>query len=521
MNVDINSEKINSCRVIAEEKSVRVIEGDLIVPDIKPDILSLSSVDAEVYLLNKAVKDGVLTVEGAVDVCAIYVSEDATASLKSLNNVFNFRESIMIDELTEDSIVTVKLRKGPIEYKIINGRKLNVKVPVTIHVVATNNNEVLVARDIVDDRNVQTLKEKYTLNMMGCCKSQDIEISENVTLDDGAAPIGEILKATMQIENPEYKISYNKILVKADALVKIIYTADTDNVSVETFEKTLPVMGFVESEGIAQDADIKLNFEVKSFVIRPIYQDLKSMSFGVESEVVARVCTYQKNEIEILSDVYNPDMCLKCNYEKIPLNQNIISQSSMVEIVQEVPVQDLENVRVLNVSALTNNVNKTVLNEKLALEGNLEIDVLYFNRSKNTIENKKIDVPIAQNIKVEDLKANMNPDVELVVGNVTYMKTGSGNIEVRVPILVNVEVNKCEYINGINTIEISEESIPEISSITLYYVKEGDSLWKIAKKYCTTVEDIMKYNDLKDDKIFPNDQLLIPKRVRTRAIELL
>ena len=48
--------------------------------------------------------------------------------------------------------------------------------------------------------------------------------------------------------------------------------------------------------------------------------------------------------------------------------------------------------------------------------------------------------------------------------------------------------------------------------MTIYFVKPGDSLWKIAKKYKSTVEEIMKVNDIEDkNKIYPAQQLFIPK----------
>lgn len=521
MNIEINSEKINSCRVIASEKKLKIIEGEIIVPDIKPDILSLSTIDAEVYLTKKNINEGSVDVEGVLDVCAIYVSDDETGSLKSLNNVFNFQDTLMIADVNLDSNVKVKLSKSAIEYKIINGRKIGIKVPITIDVVVSNNTETLVAKDVVDDRNIQTLKERHTINMMSCCKEQEVELNENVTLDDNKSPIGEILKATMKIEKPEYKISYNKILVKADAVIKIIYTADNDAMNVEIFEKTLPIMGFIESEGMNTDNDIKLEFDIKSFVIRPIYQDLKSMSFGVESEIIARICSYQKEEIELLVDVYNPETCLKCNFEKIELNQNIINKIECLELKQDLPVQDLENVRVLTISARPTVINKNVLDEKIVLDGSIELETLFFNRTTNTIESKKIDLPIVQTLRVEELKANMKPEIDVEIGNITYLKTGANSIEVRIPVCVRVEVSKSEYINGITSIESVEEELPNLPSLAIYYVKEGDSLWKIAKKYRTTVEDIMRYNELNDDKIYPGDQLLIPKRTKCKSIELL
>lgn len=49
-------------------------------------------------------------------------------------------------------------------------------------------------------------------------------------------------------------------------------------------------------------------------------------------------------------------------------------------------------------------------------------------------------------------------------------------------------------------------------SVVVYIVKEGDTLWKIAKKYNTTVEEIMSLNNLTSDEISPGKRLIIAKR---------
>lgn len=49
------------------------------------------------------------------------------------------------------------------------------------------------------------------------------------------------------------------------------------------------------------------------------------------------------------------------------------------------------------------------------------------------------------------------------------------------------------------------------SNKTIYVVKSGDTIWSIANKYNVSEADIMKWNNLKNDKIFPGQKLLILK----------
>ena len=47
---------------------------------------------------------------------------------------------------------------------------------------------------------------------------------------------------------------------------------------------------------------------------------------------------------------------------------------------------------------------------------------------------------------------------------------------------------------------------------TIYFAKPGDSLWKIVKKFRSTVDNIAKVNGIEDvDKIEVGQQLFIPR----------
>jgi LysM repeat protein len=57
------------------------------------------------------------------------------------------------------------------------------------------------------------------------------------------------------------------------------------------------------------------------------------------------------------------------------------------------------------------------------------------------------------------------------------------------------------------------DNIKNMPSIIIYTVQHRDTLWKIAKKYATTIEDIIKMNELENpDNLESGIKILIPKK---------
>ena len=67
-------------------------------------------------------------------------------------------------------------------------------------------------------------------------------------------------------------------------------------------------------------------------------------------------------------------------------------------------------------------------------------------------------------------------------------------------------------INNIKVEDINDRANDDYDSLILYIVRQGDTLWKIAKKFNSTVEEIARMNGIEDtNKIDVGEKLYIPK----------
>jgi LysM repeat protein len=518
MAIETIRESLIASRVIGHEKIVELVEGDIIVPDIKPDILSLIRVDGNVFITKKDLSEGRVRVEGSVDVYAVYISDTGEGAIRGINAVLNFSENIEIPRCKDGMFPIVKYELKEVEGKIINGRKITVRCPIEVDVKVVENANVEIIRGIAENPDVQLLKSEMKVNSLVGRGEHRVSIKENVSLSGDCLPIGEILKADVRIVDRDYKVSYNKILAKADAKVKIIYVSDDDAASIQTFETRLPVMGFIDLDRVNDTMTSEIDYDIFSFYVKPSYQDSRANSIFVELDIEMKARTYEEKAVEVIQDLYNPISPVRYDLTDISINQCIINKQEFFEINQSMNVPELNNNKIVDVRVIPNITDKKVLEDKVVLEGEVVLDVLYTRNNNRALENKKLHIPFQQVINVKGITPLMDDYIYVESANSDYNVHSSGQIDFKVSMQLRVQADDNLQLNVINNIQPTEETETNMDSITIYYVKPKDTLWNIAKKYRTTVDALVKINELEPDKLRDGRQLLIPKKTRKSII---
>ena len=96
---------------------------------------------------------------------------------------------------------------------------------------------------------------------------------------------------------------------------------------------------------------------------------------------------------------------------------------------------------------------------------------------------------------------------------ITYRIAGSDSVEVKTEINLTAAVytkNSYKAITEITADEERPKARDKEAALTIYYADKGESIWDIARKYCTSVEAIKIENDLSDDVLVGREMLLIP-----------
>ena len=505
----LETEKENVCinQLVGQKKDEIIAEGDVIVNDVKPDVLSIISTSGITCVYKNEVMDGKIKLDGSINTYVIYLADSNDSNVRSLNTVLDFTGIINMESCMQNMDVIEKINIKNIETKILNGRKINIKVTLEIETKVYSNNDVSIISNVNNIDDIQVLNSKKTVNLLLGKGKTKVNAKDTISIDE-ADDLAEIMKLGIKIIDKDIKISYNKILAKADAEILIMYL--TEDNRIKTITAKIPIMGFIDIENISENNICDINYTIKNLIIKPNNQDAHSIYVELEIELEALV--YETKELNIIEDLYG--ICEDLNFK----NKEITTMSGKKNIKdtcrinETISVPEIANNVLYHVQTNPIILNKTIRNGKIIIEGELNLEFIY--DVPNAMESRIINLPFNFDIISDEINPNSCITLEVEVKNENFI-VNNGSVDVNVEMEFIAESCKNEKINLIDEINMEENKDSNIYSMVIYFVKPGDTMWKIAKKFKSTVEDIAKINGIEDENnIKVGKQLYIPKFIK-------
>lgn len=504
MVIETTKENLNINKVITTKRDTMVVEGEMIIPDSKPDIINTIDTSGIIAIYKKELTSEKLKLEGDINTYIMYLSDDEGGNIRGVSTKLNFSEIIQISNVDESMKCRLVTNLKNIETKIINERKISIKATIDLDIKIYLNEKINFVKEIPENQNIQTLTENLNLNSLVGIGENRI-FAKDTILGDNNDSLAEILKASVFIGNKDVKVSYNKILTKAEANVKILYL--TEENKIKSTEAKIPVVGFIDIQNVSENNIINVDYEIKNIVLNP--SENEENSVDVDLEILATAIVYESKEISLIQDLYSP-------IEKLEINQKNIVTLSEKRIYQE-KNQINENIKISGIDdgsiidtyivPVINEENKTI--NKISYIGELEIYFLILNDSLQ-LESRKESLNFEQNFEISDAQSlDTETSVEILSQNIIIQE--NGNINCNIEIQLNVDVSKRVSINAIDSIQTSGKRDDDDYSVLMYIVKPGDSLWNIAKEFGSTIEEIVRLNNIEDENIINDgDKIYIP-----------
>ncbi len=510
--MDMKRNDILINKTAAETDSSVVVECDIIVPDVKPDLLKTLQIDAVVTLNKKEVYDGSYCVAGKVDYTVLYVPESAKG-VCSLSATGDFVCNENHPAVKEGMFIDVTADVEHLEFNLINSRKINIKAVVGIDMQITDKMHVSIPESI-EGEGIMVKKKNFSTLSRVLQKEDEIKIEEELMLPPGKPTIESLLKSDVAVRNKEIKVIAGKIVVKGELVICNLYISEGDGMA--TFvEHCLPFTEIIDAQGISEDNYNNVDFYVSKSNINAAYDNDGDMR-TIECDIRLGVTVSSDEIVSALAvtDAYSTSkkLTLNNNYIEVDsLGSNIETTYTLKENI--VPKEGIPPIsHIYNVVAKPYISLMTAGDNKIILEGVIDTYILYISsREDSPVYNFKAEVPFKIVLEAPKTSSDDKVKAKIVANHVSYNLNAAGEIELRLVLGINAASFKRDTINVIS--DISEEEFDEMdnSSIVLYFIQKGDTLWDIAKRYHTKVEYIQELNNLEDENLAEGMQILIPK----------
>lgn len=470
------------------------VKGDIIVPDTKPDIVNIINTNSNPYIYKEECEDGKYRFDGNIDTHIIYLSENGET--KCITTTLDFMDFIEDNAMTAQMSTKYRIEIVNIETKILNERKISVCVNLKICFSFFACEEIEYLDDLNSLSGVEKLQETVDLNTMVAANRIKTSLKEDISIDETEA-IAEILKSEISVCNLENKMSYNKVLSKADVNIKILYI--TENAKVGSVEATVPVMNFIDMEKVTDEDVCHTDYKVRNMLFKPNSKEMKSISCQIDFEVGCEV--YQQKTIEIVQDMYGIDKNITFNQKTIEVQTQMSTKSETVNISENVLVEDIRSI--YDVDCRANIVNKTPAGNGANYEGELCADI-YFDTGNNLgVKQAKIPFMVKLECDTDDIEIRFVKK---------HFKLNNEDVVCDVDLEIEPNSASSKKINIIEDVQEEECNKENDYAMIVYFVKDGDTIWNIARDFKVTMDSIIRNNNLQEnDRINVGEKLYIMK----------
>ena len=506
MQVETNKELLCINQIIGQKLETAIVEEDFVVPDIKPDILNTINTSGTVCIYKKEVMDGKIKIEGCINAYIIYIADNENGEIRNLNVNSNFSKIMDFEKAKPQMILESDITLKQIECIVINERKISLKSVLDLNLKLCSNEEIEYIKQIEGVKNIQLLNENLSVNSLLGIGNTKIYAKDTLVIDS-IDDLAEIMKVNVQIKNSETKISYNKILVKADSEVKIMYLTQDNRIKCIT--NVIPTMGFIDMPNITDDNLCNIKYEIKNLLVKP--NSIEEHSIYVEIEIEASCRVYENKQLNLIQDLYSPSVNLSYKQKQIKAMSNVNSIKSVYEIRQKQFVDEMGNSEICDVDVNPIIINKTIMKDKIIFEGELNLNFIFKNSINLSLNSKKVIIPFNYNMDVPGIIPSTELETKIEISMQDFVIMPDSNINIKIDIEFKVNSFNSKNINVIDELNIEENRNDTRYSVIIYFVKPGDTLWNIAKKFRSTINDISTINGIEDEnKIYVGDQLFIP-----------
>ncbi|MBE6915454.1 MAG: DUF3794 domain-containing protein [Ruminococcaceae bacterium] len=484
---------------------------DMIVPDASPDVYRILGAFGNAYLKDESVRDGQYTVSGMICGWVLYVSDDDMA-VRHLEVQIPFSHTFDHSEIKADDVGTVKISLSSLEAREVNPRKITARANVALcaTVYTQKMTEFVCSVENRDMYGVECKSESVsTFSPVAIAKKQFL-LNDDIEMMEGKPTFASMLRYDAELRESDCKIVGNKAVVKGVAKLHCVYLSDQGEPI--TADQDLPYSQIIEHESMDESCELDVMMQAGDMKLEPQYDMTGNVNyFTLSLPIRMSAVVLKRQEMTPIVDLYSTKHPIETQEKQQEITMRKDMTSKRIS-VNETMMCDVPAERIVDVSVRAEPVRKRMEEGEQALACAMTVQVLY--RDKDGVlagvgKRTEAVCPVMDShadytakAQVDGISCSVEPGNELAVR--CYVDFEVAEWETKT---LHVPNSVCAD----TEMSVRAENSP---SVIARKVNPGDTLWKLAKQYQTTVDEIVSANRLVSSDIMVGEMLLIPRKTR-------
>lgn len=516
--MELKREDIQMLRVKSRATSQVTFDADYNVPDVKPDIGRMIQNKGQVSVEEVRLNEGHAFVKGSLNVDLLYVAEEE-GKVKCLSAKLPMEETMNLEGIASGDKLCLKWEIEDLSLHLIHSRKLNIKAVVTFFAVVDETAGIRLPV-AVGDASVSVKKKSMRLMSLAVHKKDTLRKKEEITIASNKPNVAELLWHTTEVRGLDLRPEENRIRAKGELFVFVLYTGDDESGTVQWLEYSVPFSGEVECTGCTPDMIPNMEASIinQSVEVKP---DADGEERLLLADVVLEIDMklYREEEHEVILDVYTPlKNCIPTG-RKETLESLLVRNFSKCRLSDRIEMKETQG-RILQICHSQGRVkiDKTrIVEDGVQVEGIVHMKILYIvGNDDMPFYSMETMLPFSHVVEARGITEDSTYYLHAELEQLSTSMVDSSEIEIKATVSLNLLAALCHQEMIIEKVEeqpLDGEKVRGLPGITVYMVKPGDSLWDIAKKFYTTMEEICGMNGLENEELSPGQPLLLVKKV--------
>ena len=514
---DLDFDMIKNVYVYEREELETVeLNNDYVLPDYIADITKFVRCEARAVLHNCFDNGTSIQCEGEVVYNILVVCEDG--EIKSIAYSEDFNVSCSNEGIPSDPYIYCRLNSRQV--RLTGPRKLNCRCRIDIIADFNKENDIIPNCDeiIKESSGMQIKKKPVELLKTAGYTESNLHASHDIELPSGLPEVESIVYCRVNTNISEIKYIDEKLALRGETVADILYRCAEGK-----YHKVNKCFGYSEflSQRFAEGSccmagiitkDIKLTVQNNSF------GEMRILELDYSYDIEHR---YYKNTIaDMIEDAYSVSFGTELSCDKLKYKRLADSFGTSLSINE---LYDCEE----NITSVTDSYCEVLSSElkydsdlkKYTVSGELQWSIICTVCDDDNNESYNCLSYILPYKYERDACGFDNEILSELYVNILREESDldKGKLQINCELYINAAVMSVESAEYVDKIKYKDTDNIKDYPLVVYYPKTNDSLWSIAKKYRTTIQEIASANGIEDISVLNTKVLIIPKKAASAA----